>query len=198
MGEGVRKVADISRNIIKKCKEGDFEAYSQLYARYERYLYSLCYSYLYHNEDVFDVIQEIYIKIFRNIDKYDEKKEFTPWLRQIAVNTCLNYKRDTSKKKNLSLDYEEDAGRSYYENTASDINVEEQIVNITTREAIRACLQNLPPRQKMIITLHYFEGLSYHEMAKILDQPLGTVKNSLFRARKLLKDVMQEKGLLEV
>lgn len=190
-------MADINKKIVRCCKNGEQEAFRMLYSRYEGYLYRLCFSYLRSKEDTMDVMQEIFIKIYKNIDTFDENRELLPWLKKIAINTCLNQLRAQDKRKYLSLDYEEN-GYSFSEYFASDDNVEGKVVRSTIREAVRECLEFLPPYPRLILTLRYLEDLSYQEIAQYLNQPLGTVKNSLFRARSHLKIILVKKGLLEV
>lgn len=191
-------MADINLGLVRRCKMRDREAFSQLLARHEKSLYHLCFKYLGNKEDALDAVQDIFVKVFKNIDTFDENREFLPWLKKIAVNTCLNYRRDLRKKQHLSLDYENDEGWSVLENISSDEDVEGQVMAYTEREGIMEGLAQLPPGPKMVLTLHYLQGASYQEMAKILDQPLGTVKNSLFRARAMLKSVLLKKGLFEI
>jgi RNA polymerase sigma-70 factor (ECF subfamily) len=191
-------VADINLSLIRRCKRRDREAFSLLLSRYEGDLFRLCCKYLGNKEDALDAVQDIFIKVFKNIGSFDESREFLPWLKRIAVNTCLNYRRDKGKKQHLSLDYENEKGWSIVQSISAAENVEEQVAGLTAQAAIREGLALLPPGPRMVLTLHYLEGFSYQEMAEILNQPLGTVKNSLFRARGLLKSVLLRKGLLEV
>lgn len=191
-------MADINLHLIRRCKENDREAFSLLLARHEGYLYRLCYSYLHNKEDALDVVQEIFIKVIRNINSFDENRDFAPWLKKIAINTSLNYLRDSQKKNHLSLDYENEGNATFLETLAADDNLEEKIVQKSTRDSIQKCMEHLPPHYRIVLTLRYLEDLSYQEIATLLEQPLGTVKNSLFRARSLLKETMQKTGLLEV
>lgn len=190
-------MTDIGLSLIRRCKARDGDAFSLLFERYEGYLYRLCFKYLGNKEDALDLMQETYLKVFRNIESFDEKKDFLPWLRKITVNSCLNFLR-IRQRINLSLDHSNDEGREFYENIPAAENVEEKVVALTVREGIRQGLECLSPDARMILTMHYLEGASYQEMSATLNQPLGTVKNSLFRARKHLKTILLKKGLLEV
>lgn len=196
--KGVISVADINQNLIRRSKERDQEAFSLLLSRHEGYLFRLCYGYLRNKEDALDVIQEVFIKVFRNIGQFDESKDFLPWLKRIAVNTCLNYKRDQGKRTHLSLDYNGEEAWSFIEGVAAGEDVENTVMTLTVREGIHKCLDLLPPAPRIVLTLRYLEDLSCQEIAVLLEQPVGTVKNSLFRARNLLKIVLQQQGLMEV
>lgn len=191
---------DISINIIRKCKARDKDAFNLLFSRYEGYLYRLCYHYLQNKEDALDVMQEIFIKVFRSIDTFDESRDFPPWLKKIAVNTCLNYLRDKDRKFHLSLDYEKEDQWAFSQTRTGTGNedIAEQVIKHTTGDAIRKCMDQLPPGPRMVLTLRYVQEMSCQEIAEILDKPVGTVKNSLFRARSHLKTVLEQYGLMEV
>lgn len=189
-------MVDISISIIKKCKARDKEAFTLLFSRYEGYLYRLCYHYVQNKEDALDIMQEIFIKVFRGIDTFDENRDFLPWLKKVAVNTCLNYLRDKDKKFHLSLDFEKEDQWSFQLNTTEDIA--DKVIRHTTGDTIRKCMDLLPPGPRMVLTLKYAQDMSCQGIAEILDKPVGTVKNSLFRARSQLKTVLEQHGLLEV
>lgn len=191
-------MADISINLIRRCKAREPEAFSLLFSKHDRYLYRLCCSYLGNKEDTLDIMQEIYLRVFKNIDSFDEERDFLPWLRKIAVHVCLNYKRDMGKRRHLSLDCEAENWGSFYQGLTAVADVEEAVVRLTVKEAIRAAMDRLPPAPRLILVLRYQEGMSCREIAAILDQPLGTVKSNLFRARNLLKAILGQQGLLEV
>jgi RNA polymerase sigma-70 factor, ECF subfamily len=190
---------DIAVALIRRCKENDADAFNILLKKYERYLYSICYRFTWDQDEALDIMQEIYIKLFRSIDSFDEKRPFLPWLKKLAVNTCLNYKRDMMKEQNHSLEgscQEEDM--SLLEVLPAPDNTEDIAILHNTQEILMDSLKKLPEQYRMALTLRYLEEMSYEEIARILDQPLGTVKNSIFRARNLLKTSFQSHGIMEV
>ena len=189
---------DININLIRRCKNKESEAFHLLLARHEGYLYRVCFSYIRNKEDALDVIQEVFIKVFRNISSFDESKDFLPWLKKIAINTCINYLRTSTRHQHLSLDFSNDNEWTCLEQVAASDDVEDYVITMSMQEILRKSIELLPPGPRMVLTLHYMEDLSCQEIAELLTQPLGTVKNSLFRARGLLKKIVLEKGLLEV
>jgi len=80
---------DISIALIRRCKNKEREAFDILLGRYEKQLYNICYSHTRDHEKTMDIIQEVFIKVFRSIDSFDESRTIWPWLKKIAVNTCL-------------------------------------------------------------------------------------------------------------
>jgi len=187
---------DIHRSLIRRCKEGDLQAFDQLIQQIEQSLYRICYGYTYDKEEVLDVLQEVYIKLFRFIDRYDEKLPFLPWAKQVAVRTCLNYYRDKKKHDHLSLDTIQEDGRSLLHQLAGvyGSNWDNQLAE---HDLLTRCLLLLPDIYRLEITMRYMDEMSYQEISQILGKPVGTVKSDIYRARRLLMDAMRRYGWME-
>lgn len=182
---------EVDKKIICKCKKYDKVSFTYLFHQYEKYLYNLCYSYVHNEESALDLVQETYIKVFNNITKFDDKYPFHPWIRKIAVNACLNYKRD-EKSNVISMNREVEDGITGEDEIASVENVEEDVIEADTSRIIWRNVENLPPQYRLIITLRYYENLSYSEIADMLEKPMGTVKTDIYRAKALLKKSLEK------
>ncbi|MBU3093354.1 RNA polymerase sigma factor [Clostridium sp. CF011] len=181
---------EIEKKLISRCKNYDKSSFMELFKIYERYLYSICYSYTQNEQDSLDIVQEIYIKIFKNISSFDETMPFRPWLRRISVNTCINFKRNI-KTNVISLNYEY-ANKLCLEDTiVSDYNLEEEVEKKEFKKIIEAGLKNLSDNYRMVIALRYFDDLSYLEISELLNKPLGTIKTDLYRAKAILKKQLE-------
>jgi len=179
------------KKLLSKCKKHDKNAFIELFKLYEKYLYKLCYNYVQNKEDALDLVQEIYIKVFKSISQYDEKMPFHPWIRKIAVNTCLNFKRSLrSNTVSLSTPVEDD--KCLEELVAADYDVESEVLGKDIGRIIKENIDCLSPKHRMVMVLRYYEGLSYEEIASVLNEPLGTVKTNIYRARNILKDKLSE------
>ncbi len=189
---------DIEVYLIRRCKSYERAAFDTLLKKYEGYLYSICYGFTHNREESLDIMQEVYIKVFRSIPKFDEKRPFLPWLKRITVNTCINYHRDNKILNQVSINGDARGEGALINTLTSPDNTEEAAVFLDTRETIARCLQGLPDNYRMAITLRYLESMSYDEIASTLQQPVGTVKNSIHRARGMLKKSLEEYGILEV
>lgn len=179
-------------DVIARCKKRDRNAFIQLFKKYEKYIYNLCYRYTYNEQDSMDMVQEIFIKIFKNIDKFDENMPFHPWIRKITVNTCINFNK--CKKSNvisINQDYGEDAT---LEETISDDTVDKEFEKLSNRELIDKALKILKPNQKLMIMLRYYEDLAYEEIGVLMNKPLGTVKTDIHRAKIRMRDYIREIG----
>jgi RNA polymerase sigma-70 factor, ECF subfamily len=177
---------NIDKSIIQRCKKNDKDAFAQLFKFYQNYLFKICFGYGQNEQHALDLMQEIYIKLYKNISKYDDKYPFHPWIRRVAVNSCINEKR----KNTLSC--------IPLDNGEGDISLEEQLASVedTQQEVerhemaliIKEHINSLPDKQRMIVILRYYEDLTYDEISKLMEIPLGTVKTDLYRAKNALKD----------
>jgi len=177
----------VEAGIIARCKKHDKTAFIELFKMYERYLYKLCYSYVQNEPDALDMAQEVYIKVFKNISKFDEKMPFHPWFRTVAVNTCLNFKR-TRRYDSVSLNKSDDDDKALEDVIAAQKDVESEVLDKELGQLIRENLECLKPKHRMVLVLRYYEGLSYEEIAVLLKEPIGTVKTNIHRARYVLKE----------
>jgi len=190
-------------NLIRRCKKNDEDAYNQLLRHYEAYLYRICYSYTRNKEEALDLMQEVYIKIFRGLGTFDEKRPLLPWLKKITINTLINFHNknrvaETSLDGNWSTETDDHLNANLQTYLAAATNIEEQVIEIDTRNIINKMIVDLPEAYRIALTLRYNEEMSYDEIASVLDLPLSTIKNNIYRARKMLRQKMQACELLEV
>lgn len=184
--------------LIRRCKNNDKEAFNDLLSRHEKFLYQLCYGLTRDKDEALDIMQETYLKVFRTMHRFDENRPFMPWLKKIAINTFLNHRRGFSEESHLSLEAQTEDSHRLTETLAGKDNTEETALFSSTRDVINTLLRELPPNYRAALVLRYMEEMSYEEIARTLDQPLGTVKNSIFRARNILRKKMEIERLLEV
>ncbi|WP_243098140.1 RNA polymerase sigma factor [Serpentinicella alkaliphila] len=180
--------------IINLCLQNDIDGFNSLYSKYEKYIYRLCYYYTNSKEDSLDLLQDIYIKIYKAISTFDNKRPLIPWIKKISINTCQNYIRDN--KNNL--------GNKALSNNIDIINLQsnsdiEDIVEfIDTKKALVDAIRLLPEDIKSVVILRHVENLSYKEISEYMSIPIGTVKTYLFRGRKQIKDYLKKEGIWEV
>lgn len=177
---------NIDKSILQRCKKNDKNAFAELFKFYQNYLYKICFSYVHNEQQTLDLMQEVFIKLYKNIDKYDEQYPFHPWIRRITVNTCINEKRKHSPiLVPLSTD---DERMDVEEQLAAEQDIEQEVERNDMARIIREHIDCLQEKQRMVIILRYYEDLSYEEIAELLHMPLGTVKTDLYRAKNALKD----------
>jgi len=181
---------NIDKSILQRCKKNDKNAFAELFKFYQNYLFKICFSYVHNEQEALDLIQEIFIKLYKNIDKYDERYPFHPWIRRITVNTCINEKRKRSPILiPLSTD---DESMNIEDQLAAEQDIEQEVENHDMALIIKEHIDCLQEKQRMVIILRYYEDLSYEEIAELLHMPLGTVKTNLYRAKNALKNRLYE------
>ncbi|MFQ6043279.1 MAG: RNA polymerase sigma factor [Candidatus Poribacteria bacterium] len=179
--------------LVDKSKRGDVEAFGMLIKRHERGIYNLAYRMLKNVEDAKDAAQEIFLKVFASLNGFRGESGFATWLYRIATNECINRLK---RPRFLSLE----ELRREYENEKlveppqlidASALPEELAERSEIQQMVHKAMDALPDHYRLVITLRHLQGLSYKEIAEILDLPVGTVKTYLFRAKKTLKTKLQ-------
>jgi RNA polymerase sigma-70 factor (ECF subfamily) len=180
---------DPTPGTIAAALEGDPSAWRTLVESTGGYLLGLARRMVRDPVEAEDVVQDIYMRIGRHLGRYDPSRPFTPWVRRLAVNHVLNHLR--SRKRMASLDARAEATGA--EPTDPRVpSPPEGASAAERRDAVRAAIAGLPEDYRAAVTLRYLGGRSVREVAELLDIPEGTAKIRLFRARALLKDVLED------
>ena len=133
-----------------------------------------------------DLTQEVYLKIYGAIQSFDESRPLLPWIKRIAVNTCLNHKRQQR------LPVEELLERHQVDEGSSP---EKVLMRESDHNALQEAITTLPERERMAMVLRHIKGLSYEEVAAAMNCPLGTVKTYLYRGRNTLRRILRDSGV---
>ena len=167
-------------DVIKECLKGDNSYFEEIVKRYKNLVYSIILRMVNDHEEANDLAQEVFIKLYKNLDKYYPDFKFSTWVIRITTNHVIDYRR---KKKHdfVPLDSVE-----------SELSASESPESITLQKERKSILdksvQELPDMYRIPIVLYHQQGLSYQEIADVIDEPLSKVKNRIFRGRKMLKD----------
>ncbi len=168
---------DPDLQLVKCCQAGDISAFDGLVHRHKDRIYRLVYRMLGGVSDVDDVAQEVFLRAYNRIRSFQCRSSFSTWLTRVAVNQCINYLRNQRRLRFLPI---ENQGRSLIEpQKAAERN--------ERFEKVYQTVNSLPPKQKAVVILYYFEEHSCEEVADILKCSVGTVKSRLFHARKAIK-----------
>ena len=178
-------------HLVVKARGGDQKAYADLMQRYKDSIYFMVLKMVNNREDAMDLTVETFAKAFEKLDKYQPDFAFSTWLFRVATNNCIDFIR---KKKLNTISIHgmtNDEGEEKQLEIKSDVlNPEESSIKKQQTKELRQLIDSLPSRYRNLITLRYFDELSYEEIAMQLDLPLGTVKAQLFRARFLLGNII--------
>ncbi|MEO9967479.1 MAG: sigma-70 family RNA polymerase sigma factor [Reichenbachiella sp.] len=175
--------------------EGDEQAFAELMERYKRPVYHMILKMIRNTDDAEDLTIEAFAKAFKNLHKFKKDYTFSTWLFRIATNNTIDFIR--KKKLNtfsLNSSYTDDGGESVTIDVEDkNLNPQEETIKGQKIELVRMFVSKLPPKYQRLVRLRYFDELSYDEIAKTLDAPLGTVKAQLHRARELMYDLVKDK-----
>lgn len=179
--------------LVSYIVKGKTELFSVIIDRYQTKVFSTVYNYTHDHEEARDLTQEIFIKLYNNLQSYKNKASFSTWLYRIAVNRCIDW---TRKKKlaTVSVIYDSsDEEIDIYDTiTDSGGGPEEILIKQENKAYIREVVEDLPEIYKTVIILYYFEDFSPQEISDITDVPKRTIETRLYRGKNLLKLRLEE------
>jgi len=184
--------ADTDQQLVKKVQAGDKRAFDLLVLKYQPKILGLVSRYVSDSHEVQDVTQEAFIKAYRALPRFRGDSAFYTWLYRIAINTAKNHLVARGRRPPGSDVEIEDA--EYYEGGAALRDVENPENNLFSREladAVNGAISELPDDLRTAVTLREFDGLSYEDIAEIMDCPVGTVRSRIFRARESIDKRVQ-------
>ncbi|WP_010168970.1 RNA polymerase sigma factor [Candidatus Epulonipiscium viviparus] len=176
-------------SLIKRAQSGDVGAFEVLIKNYESTIYRICFKVLKNEADSFDAAQEVCIKIWKQLGKFEEKSKFSTWVYRIATNQCLDILRKGKNKKVVSINQNEEWALELED---TKINIEKQVEDAERLRILKSALDELKKEYSEIIILKDVKNLSYEEIATEKNISLGTVKSRLFRARNALKNILKQ------
>ena len=180
-------------DLIKKCKKGSREAFNILFSRYQSQVVNIAYSMLSDREDAFDAAQEVFVRVYKNIESFKGQSSFATWLYRITSNVCSDILRKRQRDTNvISLNQFTDENKDI--DIKDDSPTVEENMELSERQAaVRGAINELKEEYRVVITLCDIEGMSYDEISDMLNIPTGTVKSRINRARNALKKNLMEK-----
>ena len=165
------------------------DAFESLVRKHQHRVYALCRRLTGAHQSADDLAQETFIKAYFALGRFDAAWPLYPWLRRIALNAGLNYLKARSRER--SLDEGSLGDRSAPRSAPAD-DPEERLERAEFEARFDGAVESLPPEQKSVFVLRFHEGLSYEDISRALDLPLGTVMSRLNRARQKLKDLLAD------
>ncbi len=180
--------------LIKKAQKGDTAAFEKIITEYQNVVYSIAYRYAENPEDAADMSQEVFLKMFRNINTFQFKSKLSTWIYRVAANTCIDLVKKSNRDKNTySIDegYENSDGDTKYTEIADDSSQPETVLEDSeVKDAINLAISELNEDYRTVIILRDIQGLSYDEISEIVGCSVGTVKSRISRGRKNLREIL--------
>jgi len=177
--------------LILQTQRGNMDAFEQLVQRYDKRVLTIAAGYVNSSDDAKDIYQEVFLRVYKGLPKFQYKSEFSTWLFRITTNVCLSHRMRGRRHSHTSLDQRVNDGDgqsqalkdTLSDNTTSD----QQIHNAEIILRVEQALKTLSPRQKMVFSLKHYEGYKLREIAEMMKCSEGTVKKYLFEATARLR-----------
>jgi RNA polymerase sigma-70 factor (ECF subfamily) len=171
------------QELIDRSKQNDTAAFAQLVSEFQMMVFRLAFRLLCDEDETRDMVQDVFVKIWLSIDKYDGSCRFSTWIYKIACNTCYDRLRTLHRSPSA---YSSDA-ISMHGQMASEENIEEVMTNRELKDLILRFTEQLSPKQKLVFTLRDIEGLEVSEVVIITGMTAEKVKHNLYQARKQIR-----------
>jgi RNA polymerase sigma-70 factor (ECF subfamily) len=179
--------------LILSAQRGDMMAFEQLVFRHDKQVLSIAARYVLSAEDAKDIYQEVFLRVYRGIRRFQFKSEFTTWVYRITTNVCLTHK--TRQKKSLHVSINDEGNRDGTEDdrhATTDASPEDLTVASEISARVQDAVASLPPKQKLVFTLRHYQGYKLKEIAVMMECTEGTVKRYLFLATQQMRRQLKE------
>ncbi|MFO0811126.1 MAG: RNA polymerase sigma factor [Gemmataceae bacterium] len=172
--------------LVRCCLRDDPQAVRELVERYQDLVFGLCLRLMNHRQDAEDVAQEVFVRVFRSLGRWDANRPLRPWVLGIAVNRCRTHLAKRAKRPELA---------NYLQDTAAAAPADD---STELSSEIERALSGLRPDYRTVFVLFHDQGQPYEAIAAVLGRPVGTIKTWLHRARLELLDSLRSRGMVDL
>lgn len=184
----------VDAELVDRVRNGDQAAFRELFDRYHRRAFAVALGVVKNEQDALDVVQDAFIKVHRHIDNFQGTSSFYTWLYRIVMNLAIDHLRKSRKTTDFDdrIGREDAAGDGALLPHILDGNPAKTVARRELVEKIQHALAQLPEYHRAVILLRELEGMSYEELAQVLEVPKGTIMSRLFHARKKVQEMLGE------
>jgi RNA polymerase sigma-70 factor, ECF subfamily len=184
---------EVDRQLVARAQRGDKQAFEMLVEKYQRKLARLLSRFIRDAAEVEDVTQEAFIKAYRALPAFRGDSAFYTWLYRIGINTAKNYLMAMGRRAPTSTEVEAEEAEGFEEGEQlRDINTPESLLlSSEIAQTVNATIEGLPEELRTAIQMREIEGMSYEDIAKAMDCPIGTVRSRIFRAREAIAEQLR-------
>ena len=184
---------EVDQQLVERTQRGDKHAYELLVVKYQRRLGRLISRFVRDAAEVEDVTQEAFVKAYRALPTFRGESAFYTWLYRIGINTAKNYLLALKRRAPTSTQFNVDEAEGFDEaELLQEVSTpENELMSKQVVEVVNSSLQQLPDDLRTALTLREIEGLSYEEIADVMDCPIGTVRSRIFRAREAIAEKLR-------
>jgi RNA polymerase sigma-70 factor (ECF subfamily) len=190
---GLMSDREVDQQLVERAQRGDKQAFELLVSKYQRKLARLLSRVIRDATEVEDVTQEAFIKAYRALPTFRGDSAFYTWLYRIGINTAKNYLVAMGRRAPTTTDFDSDEAENFEDgDQLRDLNTpENELMSRQVAETVNQTLEELPEELRTAITLREIEGLSYEDIASIMNCPIGTVRSRIFRAREAIAEKLR-------
>ena len=174
--------------MISRCQQGDQEALKEIFDKYHKKVYGIAYGVVRQREEALDIVQEVFIKLFRSIKNFKGRSQFYTYLYRMVMNTAIDHVRKAGKQYVSSLDEE----GSFEPSDNIEQGPERVLLQKELEGRVKLAMDKLPAEQKAALIFRDVEGLSYQEMSEAMGCSIGTVMSRLHYARKRIQELLKD------
>lgn len=191
---GNDKVNVLENRLARLALKGDQQAFAELVDLYQDKLYHMAYRMLNNRQEAEDVVQDTFLRVYKNLDRFDETLKFSTWIYRIATNLCIDRLRKRKPTYSLDAESQEYDGLDGYSMIPSDNRTpESELILSDTQRIIHQAMESLPPKYKSVMMLRYIQDMSLQEVGDILDMPVTTIKTRVHRGREFLRKKLEHR-----
>jgi RNA polymerase sigma-70 factor (ECF subfamily) len=173
--------------LVARATAGDLDSFNQLVSRWERPIYALAYRTLGREEEARDVVQDAFLRAFRGLKGFKGEAKFSSWLYRITLNLCRDWIRRERRAPLVQVPEGDDSMNLAEQMPSPDESVEDLVSRREMSRAVSLAMAELPEEQRTAIMLKEYQGLTFQEIAELLDCPLSTVKTRLYQGLSVLR-----------
>ncbi len=182
------ELISIEAHLARLALKGDQQAFAEIVGLYQDKLYHMAYRMLSSRQEAEDVVQDTFLRVYKNLDRYDDTMKFSTWIYRIATNLCIDRLRKRKPSYSLDAETTEHEGLDGYSMIPSDNRTPESETLLSEMQAtVHKAIDNLPAKYKSVMVLRYLQDLSLQEIGDVLDMPVTTVKTRVHRGREFLR-----------
>jgi RNA polymerase sigma-70 factor (ECF subfamily) len=180
--------------LILQSQHGNMDAFEQLVQRYDKRVFTIAAGYVSSAEDAKDIYQEVFLRVYRGLPKFESRSEFSTWLYRITTNVCLTHRARRRRQHSALHDVRsgEDAGHGDHPSLKDETSARRMGEDEEISRRVEQALDRLSPRQRLVFTLRHYEGYKLAEIAEMLGCSDGSVKKYLFEATARLRGQLKD------
>jgi len=182
--------------LVLQAQNGETAAFDILINRYQQKIMRLVYRYVSDMDTASDLVQEIFFKVFRNLKRFKGESAFSTWIFRIAVNDCIDHTRRVKNRRESSLDAIRESGFDLAD-TGTGQDIQRHIQSKMERQQVRSALEQMNPKQQMVVVMKVYQDMTFDEISDILGEPLSTIKSRMYKALETLGKMVRRQKTME-